>query len=150
MDYPLVNGARQEWSSVELKIKGAVAIGVKEFSYNDKLEPTKVYGLHAQPLGRTRGVYSAEASITLLLDEANTLIQALGDGFKEVTFDITCAYSEGGATITDEIIGCRIKGLDQSLSQGADGAVRKFDLDVMYIVWNGKESLAAPLKGLPG
>ncbi len=149
MDYPLVNGARHEWSSIEVKIKGATTIGIKEMSYNDKLEPSKVYGLHAQPLGRTRGVYTAEASITLLLDEANTLIQALGDGFKEVVFDITCAYSEGGATITDEIIGCRVKGLDQSLSQGADGAARKFDLDVMYIIWNGKDSLAAPLKGLP-
>lgn len=150
MDYPLVNGSRHEWTSIEVKVKGSIVIGIKELSYNDKLEPTKVYGVHAQPLGRTRGVYSAEASISLLLDEANTLIQALGDGFKEAVFDITCAYSEGGATITDEIIGCRIKGLDASLSQGADPAVRKFDLDVMYIVWNGKESLAAPLKGLPG
>lgn len=150
MDYPLVNGTRHEWTSIEIKVKGQIVLGVKELSYNDKLEPTKVYGVHAQPLGRTRGVYSAEASITLLLDEANTLIQTLGDGFKEQVFDITCAYSEGSSTITDEIIGCRIKGLDQSLSQGSDATARKFDLDVMYIVWNGKESLNSPLKGLPG
>jgi hypothetical protein len=149
MDYPLVNGTRHEWSSIEVKVKGAIVIGLKEVAYNDKLEPTKVYGAHAQPLGRTRGVYLAEGSITLLLDEANTLIQALGDGFKETVFDITIAYSEGGATITDEMIGCRVKSVDQSLSQGADGTVRKFDLDVMYIVWNGKQSLQSPLKGLP-
>ena len=149
MDYPLVQGTRVEWSSVEVKLAGAAALGIKDFSYKDALEPTKVYGLHAQPLGRTRGVYTAEASITLLLDEADALIQLLGAGFKEVVFDVTCAYSEGGKTITDEIIGCRIKTTDQALTQSADGTSRKFDLDVMYIIWNGKESLAAPLRGLP-
>ena len=150
MDYPLVNGTRQEWSSIEAKIAGDVFLGIREIAYNDKLEPTKVYGIHAEPLGRTRGVYLAEGSITLLLDEADTLIQKLGDGFKEKVFDITVAYTEGGKTIQDEIVGCRIKGVDQSVTQSADGLVRKFDLDVMKVRWNGKESLASPLKGLPG
>jgi hypothetical protein len=149
MDYPLVNGTRHEWSSIEIKLAGAITIGVREAAYNDKLEPTKVFGVHAEALGRTRGVYTAEGSITLLLDEANSLIELLGDGFKEVVWDMTVSYSEGGKTITDEIIGCRIKTTDQSLSQGADGLQRKFDLDVMKVLWNGKDSLANPLKGLP-
>lgn len=149
MDYPLVNGARHEWTSIEAKVNGDIVIGFKEIAYNDKLEPTKVYGVHAQPIGRTRGVYSAEGSMTLYLDEANTLIQKLGPGFKEISFDITVSYTEGSDTITDEIVGCRIKSLDMSNSQGADPTVRKFDLDVMFIRWGGQESLQNPLKGIP-
>lgn len=148
MDYPLINGVRHEWSSIEIKLNGVVYIGVKEIAYSDSLEPTKVYGVHPQPIGRTRGQYEAEASFTLYLDEANTLIDALGDGFKEVPFDIVVSYSEGGKTITDEIIGARIKANDQSNSQGSDPLERKFDLDIMFVRWNGKESLKAPLKGV--
>lgn len=151
IDYPLINGIRHEWSSCEIKLGGVVYVGVKEVSYSDKLEPTKVYGAHAQPIGRTRGVYSCEGSITLYLAEANELRRALGPGYKEVSFDIVASYSEDELeAITDELVGCRIKGEDHSASQGADALVRKFDLDIMLVRWNGIESLKSPLTGAQG
>lgn len=149
MDYPLVNGTRYEWSSIEAKVAGDIVIGFKEINFDDSLEPTLVYGTHAQPMGRTRGVYKANADMTLYLDEANTLIQKLGAGFKETPFDITVAYSEGGATITAEIVGCRIKTNSVGNSQGADPSTMKFELSVMFVRWMGQESLASPLKGIP-
>lgn len=149
IQYPLINGTRHEWSSVELKIKNQVFVGVKAFDYSDKLEPTKVYGTHAQPIGRTRGVYSAEGSIELWLAEYNELMKLLGPGFKEVSFDTVASYSESAFdTITDEILGCRIKGLAASQAQGADALSRKLDLDIMLIRWNGLESIAKPLAGV--
>lgn len=148
--YPLINGVRHEWSSVEIKCKGKIFVGVKEIAYSHKLEPTKVYGTHPQPIGRTRGVYTPEASITLYLAEAQELREELGDGYMEESFDIVCAYSESALdAITDEIIGCRIKGEDHSASQGPDPLVRKFDLDVMLIRLNGKDALKSPLAGNP-
>lgn len=147
--FPLINGVRHEWSSAELKIKEKIYQGIKEVSYNDKLEPTKVYGVHAQPIGRTRGVYSAEGSITVYLEEYDLIINDLGDGFMEVPFDIVSAFTETNVrSVTDTLVGCRFKGNDHSMSQGADPLVRKIDLDIMFILWNGKSGLKVPLVGL--
>lgn len=146
ISYPLVNGVRYEWSSAEIKLNGLTFLGIKEVAYNHKLEPSKVYGVHPQPIGRTRGVYSAEGSVTMYLSEANQLIESLGDGYMEQNFDMVVTYAEiDQDSITDEIIGCRIKSDDSSLSQGADALVKKFDLDVMFLIRNGRQALINPL-----
>jgi hypothetical protein len=146
IDYPFINGVRHEWSSVEIKLKGQIYVGIKSISYSDKLEPTKLRGTHPQAIGRTRGEYDCEASIEMYLAEANELRKALGAGYKEIAFDIVVAYSEDGLeSITDEIIGCRIKSEDGGGSQGPDALVKKFDLDVMLVRWNGLDSLKSPL-----
>ena len=146
-DYPLINGTRHEWSSVEIKVAGQIYLGVKEIKYSDKLEPNKLRGTHAEAIGRTRGEYNAEdGSVVMYLQEANALRQALGPGYKEVPFDIVVSYSDEGVdTIQDEIIGCRIKGDEGGGSQGADALVVTFALDVMKVRWNGIESLKKPL-----
>ncbi len=147
LQYPLVNGVRHEWSSIEIKLDGQVYVGVKSISYDDKLEPTAVRGTHPKKIGRTRGVYDANGSIELYLAEATIFRRALaakvgGNGYKEVAFDIVVSYGENDFdTITDEIIGCRIKSDAGGGSQGPDALVTKWDLDVMDILWDGISSL---------
>lgn len=143
---PLLNGSRHEYSSAEFRFKGRLIVGIKEFNYNDKLEPTKVYGTASEPIGRTRGVYLAEGSATMYLAEYQAFIAILGPGFKEVSFDGVASYSDAGvATITDRIVGIRIKSVDASNSQGADPSVRKMDLDIMKVLWNGLDSMKRPI-----
>ena len=116
-------------------------IGLKSINYSDKLEPTKVYGAAAEPIGRTRGAYSAEGSFELYLDEFNSLVAALGTGYKLKPLLITVSYSEGDRTYTDTLEGARIKGVDASQAQGADPLVRKCDLDLMRVLWDGVSSV---------
>ena len=149
MDYPLINGVRHEWSSIEIKLRGDVYVGVKEIKYSDNLKGTKLYGTHPKPIGRTRGVYECEASIVLYTAEANQFRQALGPGYKEVPFDVVISYTEDGFdTIVDEIIGCRITKDEGGGSQGADGLSTPWDLDPMNIIWNGLDSLKTTLEQL--
>lgn len=150
ISYPLVNGNRFDWSSVEIKFQGEIITGVKDVSYSHTLEPTKVYGTNAQPIGRTRGVYSADGSVTLYKSESKVLRQLLAgggtNGYGEVSFDIIVNYAENGEDpIVDELIGCRIKGEESSHSQGADPLEEKITLDIMFVRRDGQHLVANPL-----
>lgn len=149
--YPKVNGVRFGWSSIELKLNGKPYVGVKSVNYSEKLEPTKIFGLAAQPIGRTRGEYSAEGSLEMYKAEAEALKDDLagkGNGWGEVPFDVVIQFAEADEPpITVELIGCRIKASDNSASQGGDPLVEKYDLDIMYVITNGRRMVASPLAG---
>ena len=145
-DYPLVNGKRYDFSSIVLQLPERKILGFKEINYSQKLEPGEVRGAHAQLLGRTRGNYTGEGSMTLYRQEADELRQALGDGYMEKEFDITVTYADDGQpTVTDILKACRIVGEDASHSQGQDPLVEKFDLSVLSIKKNGKSAVKKPL-----
>lgn len=142
--YPFINGIRYDWSSVEIDILGPLAC-VKEMSYSHSLSPGIVRGTRAQPLGRTRGKYEPEGSITLYKNEYVDLITKLSIagasaqmGYFEVSFNITVQYSEAYSdVITDKVIGCRIKKSENSGSEGEEPLVVKCDLSVMAIIEKG-------------
>ncbi len=149
LSYPLVNGIRHEWSSVELKLDGDVYVGVKEVKYSATLKGTKMRGTHPAPIGRTRGEYDCEASIVLWFAEAVQFRKKLGAGYMEKAFDIVVSYVEDGFdTVVDEIIGCRITKDEGGGSQGPDGLTISWDLDPMKVIYNGDESLKVPLEKL--
>jgi hypothetical protein len=139
IDYPGVNGNRYSWASVEILLpKGKRFRGIKALSAKDNLEPGEIRGTAAQLLGRTRGDYKAEASIELWKREADELIAAFGDGFLEYEFDITANFADRNQPIsTIKVLGCRIKGKDESYSMSTEGLAVKFDLSVMGILTNG-------------
>lgn len=153
IQYPLINGTRHEWSSIEIKLDGITYVGVSSINYSDKLEPQKVRGTHPKPIGRTRGEYDAEGSIELYIAEAAVFRKALadkvgGNGYKEVAFDIVVQYGESEFdTITDTVVGARIKTDAGGGAKGPDPLATKWDLDVMNILWNGIDSLINPNPG---
>jgi hypothetical protein len=139
--YPLINGVRHDFSSIEFTIKGAACLGVKEIAYSDSLEPGEVRGTSAQLLGRTRGQLKSEGSFTVPQQEWKELLDKLGNGFLEAVFDIVVNFREDGAMYTDKILGCRVKKADRSHSNNADALEVKVELSVMRIEWNGKDPI---------
>lgn len=142
MEYPLINGHRYSYASIEADINGKKFYGHKEISYNQELEPGEVRGAHSQLLGRTKGDLKAEASLTTYLEEWQELLEALGDGYMETPFDIIVSYAEEGRpTVTDKLRGCRIKRVEESHSQGTDALTVKLDLHVLWIEFDGRKPL---------
>lgn len=142
MDYPLINGHRYSYASIEADVNGKKFYGHKEISYSQDLEPGEVRGAHSQVLGRTKGDLKAEGSLTTYLEEWKELLDALGDGYMEKSFDITVSYAEDGRpTVTDKLRGCRIKKVEESHSQGTDGLTMKIDLHILWIEFGGKKPL---------
>jgi hypothetical protein len=143
IDYPAVNGNRFSWASVEIILpKGKRFRGIKAISAKDTLEPGEIRGTAAQLLGRTRGDYKAESSIEMWKREADEFIAALGNGFMEYEFDIPVSFSDRNQPVsTIKVLGCRIKGKDESYSMSTEGLAVKFDLSVMGIITNGYRPL---------
>ncbi len=148
MNYPEVNGNVYDWSSVEIKLGGDLYIGVKEIKYSHTLKGVKIKGTHPVAIGRTRGEYDAEGSISLWLAEADAFRQALGNGYLEVPFDIVVSYTENGKTLTDTIVGAKIAKDEGGGSQSPDGLSVSWDLDVMKILINGLEPVKKTLESL--
>jgi len=148
--YPNVNGTAHDWSSVEIDLgeDAGIFVGISELTYSDNLEPGEAMGTSAQKLARTRGVYSAEGSITMLKRDAAEFIAKLGHGFKERVFDITVMYQDEGVpdVITDKIFGARIGSTESGGSQGADALNVTYSIDVLRISWNGYDPLRNMLK----
>jgi hypothetical protein len=137
--YPEINNRTYSFSSIEADLDGDLYTAFKSINYSDSLEPGELRGTAVHRLQRTDGEYKAEASIEMSLEEADKLIQKLGNGFMLKAFKVTVQYApDNMPVITDELIGCRLKKKDNSNSQGSDPSMVKFDLDPMYIIHNGK------------
>lgn len=153
ISYPLQNGDYHSFASVELKVTsgpaaGQIFPGVKTVNAKDSLTPTKVRGAASEPLGRTRGDYDAEGDMEMFVQQGHQFLQALGPGYKQITFDISITFSEANLdTVQHQLLGCRIQEVDSSNSAGTDASTLKFTLNIMKILFDGLESLLDPLAG---
>ena len=138
-DYPLVNGQKVSFASIEIKIGTLLLTGFTDLSYSQTLEPGIFRGTRPEKLARTIGEHNIEGSFTLVKDESLDLIASLGNGYMQTPFDITNTYSEINSTtlMTDVLTGCRITSEEDSHSQGTDALVVACDLDIMKMTRNG-------------
>src|SRR5688572_25532626 len=134
LQYPLVNGHRYDFTSVEFDFDGYKPI-VKSISYKHTLDPGIVRGNKAQVIGTTRGKYDAEGSIEMYRlewDGLTTELMKQGVGFLEARFNITVAYSErNSAVMVDRLVGVRLKSPDHNPTEGNDALVVKCDMHIM-------------------
>jgi len=142
--YPLINGVRHSWASVEIKLDDDIILGITEINYKDKLDPGIVKGAGVRPIAFTTGSAEFDGDVTLLLEEFNTMISKFGPAWKTRQFDIIVTYDESGSglsTIVDTIVGCRITDTEASASStSVDGSVRKCPFKALDILWNGLSS----------
>jgi hypothetical protein len=149
IQYPLINGNRHDFSSIELKLQGNVFIGFKAIDYSRTRERGMVPGNHPDPLGKTRGKNTYKATVELYIAEWNAFQAQLGDGYGDVFFQVLVTYSENGFdTIQDVINGCTMDSTEASGSSGTDPLTRKFELNPLKILFNGIDDLATPLVGV--
>ncbi|SRR5258708_6399111 len=158
ISYPLINGFRHQFSSVELKfqVEGGqkVQIFMKSLNYSRKRNRGLVRGNHPDPVAKTRGENEYSADCELFLSEwlllKRTLSGSGGGGYGDVFFTAMVTYGENGFdTFTDQIQGCTMDGVESSMSQGSDPLVRKFDLAPLKIIFDDEDdlefSLSAPV-----
>jgi hypothetical protein len=159
---PLVNGVRHDWSSIELHIAGQIVIGRKSINYSRKRTRSMVEAGSPDPLGKTRGRNVYTADIELYLAEFNQLQDLLsqqaaaagginGGGYADVSFSVVVMYSENGFDqITDTILGCTLDSTEVGHGVSPDALSRKFEMNPIKILFNGKDDLIDPLLPPPG
>lgn len=151
IDYPLINGHRYSFASVEAQFNGLPILGIKSINYSPELMPGKVYGSAPQKIGRTRGKEDSSADFEMLRLEFENLketlgFQANGTGFGESAFDIVVQYAElpNSPVVTDTLIGNRITKVDLQNADGTDASMAKCTIDPMRILL-GNMSIATPV-----
>ncbi len=146
IQYPLVNGFRHSWSSLEVRLAGDITLGCTEINYSVKTDRGYVRGAGAIPLGQTLGNFTFEADLSILEAEFNQFMLTLG--FQAMTnfWDIVVSYDAGiglldGSAlpvIQDTIQQATITEISGAQSSGSsDALVRKITLMPSGILWNG-------------
>jgi hypothetical protein len=154
--YPDVNGTATSYCSIRLLVgPGIPLVGVKSINYKDAGEISKVRGMSAVDIGRTRGKVSSEGDIEMLQEEWDELLPKITFagvvGYMESTWPVSVAYAEPSApqkTKVDALIGVRFHSAEKSNSEGTDALMVKVSMSIMQIRWNG--FYAALRSGLPG
>ena len=149
IQYPLLNGRRHSFCSVELKLNNVIFKGFKKIDYKRTRERTDVYGNHPDPLGKTHGTNKYEASCELYLAEWNLFQATLGAGYGDVPFQIDVTYTENGFDmIHDTLMGCTLDSSEATNAQGNEGTSRPIELHPVKILFNGLDDVDQPLSGV--
>lgn len=135
---PTINGYIPDYGAIEVVVNGK-RYEAREVNYSATVERTAVHGSSGRKLGYTRGTLDFEGDVTLYMEDAIAVLDALGDGFAECPFDITVSYTlSNGRVVTDRLVGCRIKSVEDGHSQGNEPITRKFTLDIMDVKYGEK------------
>jgi hypothetical protein len=138
--YPLVNGHRYSFASIEAIFNGIPYIGFSAINYKPSLKATMVYGSRPQALGRTRGKQEHTFDFEMYRLEFEIFKATLGIGgvgFGETPFDVVVQYAETLQPVTtDTIISARIEEVDLSNTDGTDPSKVKCTCSVMQILLN--------------
>ena len=166
----LVNGARADWASILLTVQGTLIpvnlpiIGENAINYDGEMDGQLVHGAARQPIGKTLGQWSGNASITFYKDTYMALIGSLASqgaftetsGYMEAFFDLTLSYNltPSAPLISDRLIGCTIKKESEAHKLGGEALTVTVDLQPTIIQKNGQmptsdANLRGVLLGLP-
>lgn len=143
INYPLVNGNRYSFASIEAWIDDISILGITSINYSDKLEPGMVKGTSMNPIGRTAGDRTSTCDVEILRLEWNIVLASLAaKGFGSyglAVFDITVMYTEffDVPTTTDRIRSCRITEAAVSNQSGTDPLKVKLTISPLSIEMNG-------------
>ena len=151
--YPLINGVRYSFASIEAFIDDVPVLGIASLNYSSKLAPGIVRGTSPVKLGRTIGEEDHTCDFEMYRLEWNFLLarlaaQGLG-GFGAAAFSIQVNYAESplAPVTTDQIIGNRVTEAAANNQKGSDPTMVKLTTDVMTVLWNGLP-ITPPQRGL--
>ena len=151
-NYPDVNSLKPDFAAVQLMLPGLYTgpspVGITGVSFSDTLESGKLRGNSPIMLGKTRGQYSAKASLEMYVDDAYALLAFIGNqaaqdpngpfGAYEYTWSLELIYSvpgqNSGFTHNIQIVGIRIATISDDQKEGQDPLKAKVEFDDPYMI----------------
>lgn len=128
------------WSSIVANMMGRDVEGISTLAYNDNVTKENVYGAGQYPIGRSRGNYEPECSMSLYKEEADGLKIALPPGkrLQDIgPFDIIVQYqSDSGMILKDIIHNVEFTNDGVDVSQGDGTIVTEYTMICSHITWN--------------
>lgn len=159
-EYPQVQRGVTSWADLKIDLlpRNGPVFQTRDFAaldWDEKLEPSKVPGTGPMHVGRTRGVYEANGSMSMYINSALAFQRALsaltlGNGYGVAVFDILAHYEpvvtaqdpEAATQILSvKLVGCRIVSAATKNAPGGDATVKEFGLSVTRIEEIGIDGL---------
>lgn len=141
-EYPAINGQKHTFADVIIKAAGADRRGITSCDYKVKRGMTDVHGTGPNRLGVALGKVSNEGSIEMYRADFQQLIDALGDGYMSIPFQIVVIYRSriGAPLVRDTLNGVRISESNPSGQEGDDPIKVKVTLNVGEVLLNGRRA----------
>jgi hypothetical protein len=148
--YPLVNGFRYGWSSIEMKMLigtglTTVVVACESIDYDSKRTREKQWGFAVDPISKTQGEIDYTAKIKIYKSELNQILNKLASAdptgnysFGDQMFGISVSYTDttnplSSLPITDFISGCTIDTLTHAMAKGPAAIAVEIDLQPLLI-----------------
>lgn len=127
------------WNNTTVNLFGRELEGIDAFSYKDDENINVEYGAGKYPVGKSRGNYKSEASISLYFEEAVALQKQLPKGMRLQDipdFDIPVTYEHEGSIYTDIIRNCSFKNNGHEGKNGEGKMTMNYELVPSHIDYN--------------
>lgn len=129
-------------ASMTLDAAGITIIGCQDLSCKEQLETEPMYGNGSIVIGRTIGKLSGTGSLTMLPEEADSLVQQLGPGFGTVYWQLGATFLEVQGSGIYAVSASRVRISSKELKPGEPGGSKgstiPFELTIDDpINWNG-------------
>ncbi|SHJ76007.1 hypothetical protein SAMN02745146_0095 [Hymenobacter daecheongensis DSM 21074] len=132
-------GTLTGWNNTNVNLFGRDLEGIEAFKYSDSTEIDVAYGAGGMPIGKTRGNYKAEASISLYVEEVIAIQKQLPKGmrFQDIPdFDVPVTFEHQGSLYTDVVRNCSFKDNGKESKNGEGKMVREYTLVPSHIDYN--------------
>ncbi|MEO1053914.1 MAG: hypothetical protein AAFX87_24975 [Bacteroidota bacterium] len=141
---PLINGESVSWAQLTVNVLNTPIVGITSVSYEDMQEIVDNYGKGNYPVSRGFGKVETKASLTLLAEEADGLVQRAPKGrLQEIPeFDMVVTYlpvGSVGTPISHVVRNCRFKGNKRDIKQGDTKVEVQYEICASHIEWTSKE-----------
>lgn len=139
-EFPSVNGVKHAYADIVIAVLGRKFRGITSINYKTKRNVGDAHGQGANRAGVAMGKVANDGSIELYREDLQNLIDAIGNGFSEVPFQITVTYRArlGARLMRDTLNGVRISEVDTTGQEGDDPIKGKATLNIGQVLLNGK------------
>lgn len=133
-------GKLQGWNNITTNLFGRDVVGITELAYDDSTKKENVMGAGSFMVGRSESNYEAKASITLLKEEVDAILDTLPPGTRLQDIeasDIVVQYALKTGRIRKDIIRfAEFTGNSIDVKQGDGSMAVKLELIISEIDWN--------------
>lgn len=116
-----VSSSQYSWNDISVATGGRIIEGIEEIEYSAKQETKPLRGRGGKPHKILVGNESYEGKIVVWQSELEAMIKdAPGKNILKLEFDVVWSFvpEDGGKTVTDILVGCRIKEYKKGMKQG--------------------------------
>lgn len=132
-------GTLTGWNNMTLNLFGRDVEGIDSIKYTDEEDIAVAFGAGKMPVGKTRGNYTCQASISLYFEEVAAIQKSLPAGMRLQDipdFDIPVSYEYQGSIYRDLIRNCSFKNTGREVKNGEGKIVTEHTLIPSHIDYN--------------